>query len=44
MDFKMYLSCVLVSDWEDAIQLQLTEEFFWQSYVNEREIVCVRIF
>lgn len=36
MDFKTYLSCV--SDWEAAIQLQLTEEFL-QSYVNEREVV-----
>lgn len=37
MDFKTYLSCV--SDWEASIQLQLTEDFFLQSYVNEREVV-----
>lgn len=39
MDFKRYLSCVQASDWEVVIQLQLTEEFLLQSYVNKSEVI-----
>lgn len=28
MDFKIYLSCVQVSDWTAVIQFQLAEDFF----------------